>query len=295
MKRVAIFVNKQRKEAVKWAEIASQKLKTDGAECCATQDVIELFNEDVQSTIISVKESEIEKFADVIFTFGGDGTMLSVARKMINHDLPLLGFNVGRLGFLAEFSVAELDKTLEDVKNGNYRVVDRAVIETTIDGRTIYALNDFVVEKDNTPKMIGVKTYTDEHFVGEYRANGVILSTPTGSTAYSLSCSGPIIAPSTNVFCITPISPHTMTLRPLVVPDSIEISFTISDTEGNAVLIADGFQEHTLALNDKIVIKKSDKVIKLIKPKGSSYFDLLREKLLWATNAYSPKAIENDE
>lgn len=285
MKRVAIFVNTEKPEAVKWAELAAKKLKSYGSECCATDEIISSFDEDIQGAFRNIAVKDIEKFADVILTFGGDGTMLSVARKMIDYDIPLLGFNVGKLGFLAEFSVDALDETLKEVMEGNYRMVDRAVLETEIDGRTIYALNDFVVEKEKTAKMITVKTYTDEHYVGAYRANGVILTTPTGSTAYSLSCYGPIIAPSTTVLCITPVSPHTMTLRPLVIPDTIEVTFKVVSSEGTAVLVADGKNEHEFKYEESILVKKSEKRIKLIKPKNSSYYDLLRNKLLWATNA----------
>ncbi|MDP2365549.1 MAG: hypothetical protein Q8M94_17495, partial [Ignavibacteria bacterium] len=160
----------------------------------------------------------------------------------------------------------------------------RAIIETTLNGETVYALNDFVIEKKDSSRMITVMAYSNEHHIADYRADGLIITTPTGSTAYSLSCGGPVIAPSTRVICLTPISPHALTLRPLVVPDTNEITLKIFSPTGDVHFVADGQIHKTISNGEIIVIKRSDLFIKLIKPTNSSWYDLLRKKLLWAAN-----------
>lgn len=284
MKNIALFENSDKPEAIKWAEFTAKKLMEFGAEVCARPELIELFDDDLATMVRICPVKEFDNFADIVITFGGDGTMLAAARKLITKNIPIMGVNVGKLGFLAEFKTDSLEKSLKDILDGNYRIVDRSVLETTIDDNTIYALNDFVVEKRDSSHMIIVKAYANGHFIGDYRADGLILTTPTGSSAYSLSCGGPIIAPTTKALCLTPISPHTLTIRPLVIPDSNEIELVLSSGMSEANLVADGFVEHILSDSDKVIFKISEHIVKLIKPKDSSFFDLLREKMLWAVD-----------
>jgi NAD+ kinase len=287
MKKIALFENDGKPDAIKYAELTASKLVKMGAEVYARRRLLEDFDENTRASVNEIQLNEFEKYADVVVSFGGDGTMLSAVQQMLNTEVPIMGFNVGKLGFLAEFSVAELDKSLENLINGDYRVVDRTCLETEIDGNTYYALNDFVIEKRDISQMITVKTYTDEHYVGDYTGDGVVISTPTGSTAYSLSCNGPIIAPSTNVLCITPISPHSLTLRPLVVPDVTEIRIQVQSNDRHAILVADGKVKRSLEHGEDIVFRLSEAKIKLIKPGNNSYYDVLREKLLWGANAFN--------
>ncbi len=288
MKKVALFESTGRSEALAWAELSAKKLIDLGAECCASPEVIKSFDKDVGDKVKSMEVNDFEKFADVMISFGGDGTMLSAARSVAKSEIPIMGVNVGRLGFLAEFSVKDLDKSLNDLIMGDYRVIDRAVIETDINDEKILALNDFVVEKRDASHMITVQAYANDHYIADYRADGLIITTPTGSTAYSLSCGGPILAPSANVLGITPISPHSLTLRPLVVPDSSEIKLRISSPDMGANLVADGQIKRVLQNNDLVIIKLSEYCTKLIKPLNNSYYDLLRHKLLWAANIVDP-------
>ncbi|MFP4528382.1 MAG: NAD(+)/NADH kinase [Candidatus Kapaibacterium sp.] len=288
MKRIALFENTGKPEAISWAEFTAHKLKSYDAECFARPELIAAFGEEMNDYVKPLPIEEFEKFADVVISFGGDGTMLSAARMLIDTDIPIMGVNVGKLGFLAEFSISELEQSIHDLMEGNYRVVDRAVIETRIAGEVIYALNDFVIEKKTSPHMIAIQAYANENYIGDYRADGVILTTPTGSTAYSLSAGGPIIAPSTEVVCLTPICPHSLTVRPLVIPDSHEISLKIYSRSGEANFVADGQVSRTLHNNETVICKRSDARIKLIKAMGSSYYDLLRAKLLWATSVVKP-------
>ncbi len=287
MKKIALFENDGKLEAIKYAELTAKKLLDLGAEVFARRRLLEDFDDEVRKSITEIQLSEFEKYADAVVSFGGDGTMLSAVQQMLNTEVPVMGINVGKLGFLAEFSVSRLDEALEDLINGNYRVVDRSCLRTEIENSVYYALNDFVIEKRDISQMITVKTFTDEHYVGDYTGDGVIIATPTGSTAYSLSSNGPIIAPSTNVLCITPISPHSLTLRPLVVPDNTEIRIKVESSDRHAILVADGKVKRTLEHGEDIIFTLSESRIKLIKPSNNSYYDVLREKLLWGANAFN--------
>jgi NAD+ kinase len=284
MKRIAIYANKDKAEAKFFARKAVDLIINSGADCIVRNELYTTLDPDVKSKVKLHDISEYEKHADMIISFGGDGTLLTIARLLLNANIPIMGFNVGKLGFLAEYSVEDLESSIKGLLAGNYRVVDRSVLETSIGGKVFFAINDFVIEKKDTSKMITVKVYSDEHFVGDYRADGIIITTPTGSTAYSLSCSGPIIAPSAKVICVTPISPHTLTLRPLVIPDNNCISCNITEAGGGAILVADGETVTTLDVNDTVKISLSEARVKLIKPHESSYYDVLRTKMLWAAN-----------
>lgn len=287
MKKIALFENDGKPEAIKYAELTAQKLNNLGAEVFARRRLLEHFSQETANIVNEIQLSDFEKHSDVVLSFGGDGTMLTAVHHMLDTDIPIMGINVGKLGFLAEFSVNKLDDNLDDLVNGNYRVVDRTCLTTKIDDSEYFALNDFVIEKRDISQMISVETYTDEHYVGDYTGDGLIISTPTGSTAYSLSCNGPIIAPSTSVLCITPISPHSLTLRPLVIPDRIEVRIKVKSSDRHAILVADGKVKRTLQQGEEILIQLSDSKVKLIKPRNSSYYDVLRNKLLWGANAFN--------
>ena len=290
MKKVALFCNSDKPDAIKYASYSAGKLIEIGAECFATMDLIESFSKEVRKFIKPYPIEEFERIADVVISFGGDGTMLSAGRLLMKSEIPIMGVNVGKLGFLAEFSVEELDRSLDDLMKGNYRLIERSVIETTLNNEIIYAINDLVIEKKNSSRIITIKVYTNDHHIGDYRVDGLIVTTPTGSTAYSLSCGGPVIAPSTQVIGITPISPHTMTLRPLVIPDTSEIKLCVHSPTNESNLVADGQVTRTLNNKESIVIRRSEANVKLIKPLESSYYDVLRRKLLWATNVVGNEA-----
>lgn len=285
MKKIALFEHANKPEAIQCAEVTIEKLVNHGAECYGTPDFISKIKPELKKYVKASSIEDFEKFADVMISFGGDGTMLHAARLMLKNDIPILGVNVGKLGFLAEFSIDKLDEVIFNLVEGNYRVVDRAVIETEYNGEILYALNDFVIEKRDSSRMITVRTFSNKHHIADYRADGLILTTPTGSTAYSLSAGGPVLAPSTRVFCLTPICPHSMNLRPLVIPDTNDVSIITYSPTGESNLVADGQIIRVLPNNQPVVFRRSEAVVKLIKPLNSSYYDLLREKLLWATNA----------
>ena len=284
MKKIALFENADKPEAIKYAETAAKLLVKMDTEVYAQQRLVDNVSPEIATTINAISLDDFERHADAIISFGGDGTMLSAARTLINSNIPIIGFNVGKLGFLAEYSIDNIEQGLKDLIDGNYRVVDRFVIETEIDGEKLYALNDFVIEKRNSSRMITVKAYANDHHIADYRADGLIITTPTGSTAYSLSCNGPVIAPATQVLCLTPVSPHSLNLRPVVIPDTNEVKCKILSNTGDANFVVDGQIIKILKDQSEVKIKRSEAIIKLIKPLESSYYDLLRKKFLWAAN-----------
>lgn len=291
MKRIAIYENDAKPEAITYARQAVRYLATKNIEIYLREGLYNSLDNDLKSKTHGIPLKDFEKFADFVISFGGDGTMLMAARNLLKSEIPIMGVNVGKLGFLAEYPVETLEQSLNDLLEGNYRLADRSVVETTLDNTNVYALNDFVIEKNESSKMITVRTFSDEHYVGDYRADGLILTTPTGSTAYSLSCSGPIIAPSTRVLCITPISPHTLTLRPLVIPDTNEVTLELLSTSQPANLVADGTFVRVINPGEKLVFKLSEARIRLVKPVFVSYYDVLRTKLLWAANAFDESIV----
>ncbi len=284
MKKIALFENADKPAAIKYAEKAAELLVKMDAEVYAQQRLVDNVSPEIADKIKAIPLDEFERYADAVISFGGDGTMLSAARTLINSNIPIIGFNVGKLGFLAEYSIDNIEQGLKDLIDGNYRVVDRFVIETEIDGEKLYALNDFVIEKRNSSRMITVKAYANDHHIADYRADGLIITTPTGSTAYSLSCNGPVIAPATQVLCLTPVSPHSLNLRPVVIPDTNDVKCKVLSNTGEANFVVDGQIIKILKDKAEVNIKRSEAIIKLIKPLESSYYDLLRKKFLWAAN-----------
>lgn len=280
--KIGIYESTGRTEVLKWAKIAAEKIRLTGNEVFCTNELMERLNSDDLQFLKVCNSEDLGKLVDVVITFGGDGTMLSAAKLLLKYEVPILGFNIGKLGFLAEFSINDLDLTINNIVNGAYRIVERAVLETEVLGKKIYALNDFVLEKKNSTRLVTVECFSNRNHIADYRADGVILTTPTGSTAYSLSSGGPIIAPSTDVFCITPICPHSLTLRPIVIPDNVEVTFRVKEYSNEVNLVADGKNQVTLKENDAVLVKKSKYSVKLIKPLESSYYDVLKAKLLWA-------------
>lgn len=285
MNRIGLFAYTTRPDAIRWAVYAAERLLDERVEVYVEDILSAAFPPELAARCETVAAVEFEKFADVVITFGGDGTLLGAARLLIGSDIPIMGVNVGKLGFLAEFPVMALDDALMDILKGNYRIVDRTTLETTISGKTYYALNEILIEKSSQSKMITVRAFVSEHHVADYRADGIIVATPTGSTAYSLAAGGPIITPSAPALCLTPVSPHTLTLRPLIVQDTSDIRLEIPADGSEAHLVADGTIIADLRPGDSATVRKSDHLIKLIKRAESTYYDLLREKLLWSADA----------
>lgn len=224
--------------------------------------------------------------AQLVIVLGGDGTLLSAARAIAGREIPLLAVNLGGLGFLTAITTEELFPELERALSGDHRIGHRRMLVCELIRRNekvgeYEALNDAVITKAALARMANLDTFVDGHFVSTFKADGLIVATPTGSTAYSLSAGGPIIYPSVAAFTITPICPHMLTNRPVIVPDTSVIKIVSRDLDDSSYLTIDGQVGEPLKQDDTIICKRSEHSISLIRPPSQMFFDVLRAKLKW--------------
>lgn len=247
---------------------------------------------DSESAQVAGLKSEMTKVdlvarADLIVVLGGDGTFLSVARMMEKRSVPILGVNLGSLGFLTEFAYEEMFTALERILAGDYTYEDRIMLDVFIsrEGKnvaTYTVLNDVVINRGALARMVDVRVSIDGLYVNKYTADGLVISTPTGSTAYNLATGGPIVYPTLNAIIISPICPHTLTNRPIVIPDNVDISISLSpDHSDEAVATLDGQVGFQLSFRDKITVRRSKEVTRIIQSPFKNYYQLLRGKLKW--------------
>jgi NAD+ kinase len=233
-----------------------------------------------------VQREELAANVDLILVLGGDGTMIATARMVGDREVPVLGVNYGGLGYLAEFRIGELYQALESILSGNFRLDKRVMLDVELrrGGELITrnrVLNDVVINKSALARIIEIEAYLNHQFVNSFRADGLIISTPTGSTAYNLSAGGPVIFPSMNAVVITPICPFTLSNRPIVVPDVATIELLLKTDQEEVTLTLDGQVGFSLNVEDRIVIGKSSVTFNLVQPSNRNYFDVLRDKLRW--------------
>jgi NAD+ kinase len=227
---------------------------------------------------------------DLVAAFGGDGTILAAARKVGSRGTPILGVNLGKLGFLAELGPEGLHQQIVDIINKRYVIEERLVLEAVspnIPGKTLHAVNDIVVDKSRSSRVIDLEAHINNAYAVTYRADGLIVSTPTGSTAYALSNGGPIVTPTSSVIGITPISPHTLSGRPLIVPDTSVIRIVAQADSGEVLVSADGQEEAVSKPPVEVLIRKAAYRLRLVKRVDRTYFDVLRAKLLWGKDPRS--------
>ncbi len=223
---------------------------------------------------------------DLMIVLGGDGTLLAAARALRGRDIPLFPVNLGGLGFLTAITIDEICPELERLFRGEHRIGKRSMLRCAIvrggaQTNEYEALNDIVLTKSSIARMIDFDVYVDERFVAAYKADGLIVCTPTGSTAYSLSAGGPIIFPQVGAFCLTPICPHMLTNRPVVVPDTSALEVINRAGDGDTYLTIDGQVGEPLHCGDRVVASRSPHVLRLVRPPRSMFFDVLRQKLKW--------------
>jgi len=233
-----------------------------------------------------VKDEQLASSVDLILVLGGDGTMIATARMIGDTEVPVIGVNYGGLGYLAEFPIDELFSALEAILSGQYKVQERVMLAVELwRGEELITrnrvLNDVVVNKSALARIIEIEAYLNSQIVNLFRADGLIVATPTGSTAYNLSAGGPVIYPSMNAVVITPICPFTLSNRPIVVPDESSIEVRLMTDKEEVALTLDGQVGFPLEVNDRIVISKSDTSFNLVQPPNRNYFDVLRDKLKW--------------
>lgn len=286
IKCVGVVVKPNHKEAWATACELSDWLEKRGIELIGKpHEEAERVNAEI-CDIDAVKAEKFQSEADLIVVLGGDGTMISAARLVGNREVLVLGINYGSLGYLTEFRIEEMFSALEDILEGRYELDRRVMLEVEHRrGGQLLArgrvLNDVVINKAILARIIEIEVSLNNLFVNSFRADGLIVSTPTGSTAYNLSAGGPIVYPSMNAVVLTPICPFTLTNRPIVVPDEAEITLRLKNESDGVVLTLDGQIGHSMKTDDSVSIRKSPTTFNLVQPPNRNYFDVLRNKLKW--------------
>lgn len=281
MKRIGISAKITSGVALEYTAKVTRQLRERGFDVCLDYATADKLDDRGKCTT----KGELGRDADLLITFGGDGTLLSVARHAPN-DVPILGVNMGTLGFLTEVRVEEFPDVLEQVLRGDFVADRRVSLDVTVkgpgrDGRVFRVLNDATINKSALARIVEMRLSVSGLFVSSFRADGLIIATPTGSTAYNLSAGGPIVYPTMSAVVITPICPHMLANRPLVLPDDLELDIGIAESNQEIFLTLDGQEGLPITGDDHVCISKSASSVRLIRSPDKNYFDILRAKLKW--------------
>ena len=245
------------------------------------------FNKEI-STFNSFES--LKNKADFLFSIGGDGTLLKAVTYVRETDVPILGINTGRLGFISSISADQIDDAITDILKGNYTINERTLLELSTDKKLFkdknFALNEVAVSKKDTSSMIRIDAFVDDEFLNTYWADGLVVSTPTGSTGDSLSCGGPIIMPGTNNIIITPNAPHNLNVRPIVIDDNSIIKLKVEDRDQLALVSLDS-RSRAFDAETELIIKKANFKTKLVQPQNNSFTTTIRHKLMWGLDKRS--------
>ncbi len=287
--RFVIFGNYYQHKKSQHAHHLIELLRKHGAEIYIDPEFYDFLVEEDQTDLSSVQLIQGDAFtADIVISLGGDGTFLRAASRVGNKGIPILGINTGRLGFLAAVAPEEMGIVLNEIHRANYCVEERSTLQLKIDNVQVpgfsHALNEIAILKRDSSSMIGVNTTINGEYLTTYQADGLIFSTATGSTAYSLSNGGPIIVPQSNTVSITPVAPHSLHMRPIVVPDDWEIKIKVFTRNHNFLVALDG-RNYTCRDHSTLLIKKGDYSIRVVKRRQHDFFSTLRSKLGWGTDA----------
>ena len=231
-------------------------------------------------------DKDLKSGVDLVISMGGDGTFLKCVSYINNSGVPVMGINMGRLGFLANVSVDQISEALHDIKAKKYLFQKRSLLKVEVDGATggeYFAMNELTIHKKDTTSMVAVNVSLDDNFLNTYWSDGLIVSTPTGSTAYNLSCGGPIITPGCQVHIITPIAAHNLNVRPVVVPDHMPIKLSVEGRNRSYLMSIDG-KSISIKQGQEIKIMKADFMINVIKFENNNFLDTIRNKMLWGSD-----------
>ncbi len=283
--KIGIIPNIYKPEVVKVIHKIISEIKKNNLEFVLSNSLEKLADElkiEINDGVF-YSHSELAKRCDMIVSIGGDGTMLNTAFDIKESNTPILGLNYGKLGFLAEFDLDAFCVFLSEIKDKSYIIDERMSLGALVNGNStpLFAINDFVIDKGPWPKMIEITIKVDEDYVSTFSADGLIIATPTGTTGYSLSAGGPIVNPKANVITLSPIAPHTLTIRPLVISSDQVITIEVNSPQNNIQISCDGQRVHNFNSPSKVVIKKNENPIRLIHSTRNSYFEILRKKLFW--------------
>ena len=280
MKTIHIVCKRDKKDAL---EITGEMIRRFGDGNRIVLDEEAAFQMGYRDTF---EMEHVGEGADVIVVLGGDGTLLSVSRHGKGTEVPIVGVNLGSLGFLTETPVDEFAVTLENVLKGDFNISKRIMLDVRVmrEGDPIFEitiLNDAVITKDALARIIDIETYVNEEYLTTYKADGLIVSTPTGATGYSMAAGGPLIYPSLTNLIVTPICPHTLTNRPIILPESVIIRAVLKSMNEKVILTLDGQVGFPLEYGDEVSVKKSSHFVHLVKSPSRGYFEILRTKLKW--------------
>jgi len=281
--------NLEKKALLKVARHLAGRLRREGVDFVIERQLLKLLSKSPGMSakkIHSCSEADLPRISDLIISLGGDGTILKMARVSGRYQTPILGVNLGKLGFLAEVSLDEIDQCVDELLDGKYMLEDRMMLEATSRGlgKSFVALNDIVVEKYGTSRVFDYETSVNDEYLATYTADGIIFSTPTGSTAYSLANGGPIVVPTSTVIAINPICPHTLTARPVIVPADSRIMVSVRVPSHKVHVTADGQLEKLFTSPVDVTIRKAPFAARLVKRLDTSYYDVLRKKLNWGSD-----------
>jgi len=290
---IAIFGSPYPEHFTKYIQHLTKKLESEKIKIIVEEE----FNTFLQNSIRFT--SRIDTFdsyetlrnkADFLFSIGGDGTLLKAVTFVRESSIPIMGINTGRLGFISSISADQIDDAINDILRENYKISERTLLELHTENNLFkvknFALNEVAISKKDTSSMIRIDAYIDEKFLNTYWADGLVVSTPTGSTGYSLSCGGPIIMPGTNNIIITPNAPHNLNVRPIVINDRSIIKLKVEDRDQLALVSLDS-RSRAFDSETELIIKKADFKIRLIQPQNNSFTSTIRSKLMWGLDKRS--------
>ena len=290
---IAIFGNPYPEHFTKYIQHLIKKLENEHVKII----IEEKFNKFLQKSIrfttkVNTFESceSLRNTADFLFSIGGDGTLLKAVTFVRDSNIPIMGVNTGRLGFISSISAGQIDDAINDILKENYDISERALLELNSENKLFkdknFALNEVAISKKDTSSMVRIDAYVDDEFLNTYWADGLVVSTPTGSTGYSLSCGGPIIMPGTNNIIITPNAPHNLNVRPIVINDNSIIKLKVEDRDQLALVSLDS-RSRAFDSDTELIIKKADFKIRLIQPQNNSFASTIRNKLMWGLDKRS--------
>ena len=287
--KFAIFGNTYQAKKSSHAKELFRLLEKHRAELYICRDFYHFLTNDLKLEIKDATLFDGDHFeADMVISIGGDGTFLKAAGRVGRKNIPILGINTGRLGFLADVSPEEMEETFNEIHKVQYNVEERSVLHLSSNKMKMeilpYALNDIAILKRDSSSMITIHTSINDAYLATYQADGLIIATPTGSTAYSLSVGGPIIVPHSNTIAITPVAPHSLNIRPIVIRDDWKITLDVESRSHNFLVSIDGSSE-SFTENDRITINRADYTIKVVKRLNHVFFDTLRSKMMWGIDS----------
>lgn len=286
--RIALLGNVFQTKKNAYIKRVLKKLAELQADICIEEGFADFLNRELSVSLNGMDTFKMPHLkADLVISMGGDGTFLTSAAQVGARGIPILGINTGRLGFLADVSPEDIENALDAVFNGRYTIEQRAVIAMTLDGETYhgypYALNEVAILKHDNSSLIEIDTHINGALLTNYMSDGLIISTPTGSTGYSLSVGGPIIVPRSGTFCLSPVASHSLSTRPVIVCDDVVITLRVRSRSHNFLIAVDGRSE-SISENTTITLRRAPYAIGVMKVMHQNFFDTLRDKMMWGAD-----------